>query len=138
MKRNLLFSLFLCVATTLSAQQKISINPETQYQTIEFFGAADAWSGHFVGEYWSDIAKRDIADLLFSQETDAAGNPVGIGLTMLRVNLGAGTLEQPEADIYPYQRRAESYKTVDGKSYDWGKCAGQEYFMQAAKDRGCN
>ena len=138
MKRNLLFALFLCATTTLSAQQKISINPETQYQTIEFFGAADAWSGNFVGKYWGEVPKRDIADLLFSQETDAAGNPVGIGLTMWRVNLGAGTLEQPEADIYPYQRRAESYKTVDGKSYDWGKCAGQEYFMQAAKDRGCN
>ena len=101
MKRNLLFALLLCATTSLSAQQKISINPETQYQTIEFFGAADAWSGHFVGEYWSDIAKRDIADLLFSEEVDAAGNPVGIGLTMWRVNLGAGTLEQPDAAISP-------------------------------------
>ena len=138
MKRNLLFALLLCATTSLSAQQKISINPEKQYQTIEFFGAADAWSGNFVGKYWGEVPKRDIADLLFSQQTDAAGNPVGIGLTMWRVNLGAGTLEQAEADIYPYQRRAESYKTIDGKSYDWGKCAGQEYFMQAAKDRGCN
>ena len=138
MKRNLLFALLLCATTSLSAQQKISINPEKQYQTIEFFGAADAWSGNFVGKYWGEVPKRDIADLLFSQQTDAAGNPVGIGLTMWRVNLGAGTLEQAEADIYPYQRRAESYKTIDGKNYDWGKCSGQEYFMQAAKDRGCN
>ncbi len=122
----------------MMAQQKISINPDIQHQTIEFFGAADAWSGNFVGKYWNDVTKRDIADLLFSEEVDAAGNPVGIGLTMWRVNLGAGTLEQPGADIYPYQRRAESYLTLDGRAYDWGKCAGQEYFMQAAKDRGCN
>lgn len=138
MKRALLSAICLFAGGTMMAQQKISINPDIQHQTIEFFGAADAWSGNFVGKYWNDVTKRDIADLLFSEEVDAAGNPVGIGLTMWRVNLGAGTLEQPGADIYPYQRRAESYLSLDGKSYDWGKCAGQEYFMQAAKDRGCN
>ena len=125
MKRVLLSVICLSVVGTIMAQQKVVINPAVQHQTIEFFGAADAWSGNFVGKYWSDVAKRDIADLLFSEEVDAAGNPVGIGLTMWRVNLGAGTLEQPEADIYPYQRRAESYLTLDGRAYDWGKCAGQ-------------
>ena len=131
-----LFSMIF--SATLMAQQRVSINPEIQHQTIEFFGAADAWSGNFVGKYWGEVQKRKIADYLFSQEIDATGNPVGIGLSIWRVNLGAGTLEQPEADIYPFQRRAESYMTVDGKGYDWGKCAGQEYFMQAAKERGCN
>ena len=131
---------FLAALLTISsvAQQKITVNPDIRYQTMEFFGAADAWSCDFVGKYWSDDAKEQIADYLFSQEYDASGNPEGIGLSIWRVNLGAGTLEQPGADIYPYQRRAESYMTVDGKSYDWGKCAGHEYFMQAAKDRGCN
>ena len=123
---------------TSAAQQKITINPDIRHQRMEFFGAADAWSGNFVGKYWAPERKAEIADWLFSQETDPSGNPVGIGLTIWRVNLGAGTLEQPDADIYPYQRRAESYRTVDGKNYDWGKCAGHEYFMQAAKDRGCN
>ena len=33
------------------------------------------------------------------------------------MNLGGGTLEAPNADIFPYQRRAESYLTVDGKNY---------------------
>lgn len=137
--RKILFtiaSLVSCVA--LMAQQRVTINPDVSYQTIEFFGAADAWCGNFVGKYWGEVPKREIADYLFSQEMDAAGNPVGIGLSIWRVNLGAGTLEQPGADIMPYQRRAESYLTVDGKSYDWSKCAGNEYFMQAAKERGCN
>lgn len=125
-------------AFTAAAQQKITIDPGTRHQTVEFFGAADAWSGNFVGKYWNEYRKKEIADYLFSQEYDPSGNPVGIGLSIWRVNLGAGTLEQPEADIYPYQRRAESYMTADGKGYDWGKCAGQEYFMQAAKERGCN
>ena len=120
------------------AQQRISINPDQHHQTIEFFGAADAWSGNLVGKLWEDANKEKIADWLFSVENDASGNPEGIGLSIWRVNLGAGTLEQPGADIYPYQRRAESYLTVDGKAYDWGKCAGNEWFMQAAKERGCN
>ena len=117
---------------------KVSVDPQEKFQTIEFFGAADAWSGNFVGKYWAENSKAKIADYLFSQEIDPSGNPIGIGLSIWRVNLGAGTLEQVGADIYPYQRRAESYLSLDGKSYDWGKCAGNEYFMQAARDRGCN
>ena len=131
-------ALIILTGIGAGAQQKINIDPQTRHQTMEFFGAADAWSGNFVGKYWSENSKTEIADYLFSQEYDASGNPVGIGLSIWRVNLGAGTLEQPGADIYPYQRRAESYMTVDGKGYDWGKCAGHEYFMQAAKERGCN
>lgn len=138
MKQFNLIILAALLTVSASAQQKITINPDTRHQTIEFFGAADAWSCNFVGKYWDENRKREIADYLFSQETDASGNPVGIGLSIWRVNLGAGTLEQPGADIYPYQRRAESYMTVDGKGYDWGKCSGHEYFMQAAKERGCN
>ena len=109
-----------------------------QKQTIEYFGAADAWSGNFVGKYWSEVSKQKIADWLFSQEYDANGNPKGAGLSAWRVNLGGGTLEAPNADIFPYQRRAESYLTVDGKNYDWGKCAGQEYWMAEAVKRGSN
>ncbi|MBR5138728.1 MAG: xylanase [Alistipes sp.] len=138
MKRFLLSIVCLASSLSLMAQQRVTINPDVEYQRIEFFGAADAWSGNFVGKYWGEVPKRQIADYLFSQEMDAAGNPVGIGLSIWRVNLGAGTLEQPGADIYPYQRRAESYMSLDGKSYDWSKCAGNEYFMQAAKERGCN
>ena len=138
MKKFLLSVLCILCCGALHAQQRVTINPDIKHQKIEFFGAADAWSGNFVGKYWGEVQKLTVADYLFSQEVDEAGNPIGIGLTMWRVNLGAGTLEQVGADIYPYQRRAESYLSVDGKSYDWGKCAGQEYFMQAAKERGCN
>ena len=136
-------SLYLTITLALlsfgmAAQSTVNINPEIKHQTMEFFGAADAWSGNFVGKYWNENRKKEIADYLFSQDFDASGNPVGIGLSIWRVNLGAGTLEQSGADIYPYQRRAESYITLDGSGYDWGKCAGHEYFMQAAKERGCN
>ena len=138
MKKYLVSTLAILICLGTEAQQKIVIDPQVRHQTMEFFGAADAWSGNFVGKYWSENSKKEIADYLFSQEYDASGNPAGIGLSIWRVNLGAGTLEQPGADIYPYQRRAESYMSLDGKGYDWGKCSGHEYFMQAAKERGCN
>ena len=116
----------------------LTINPYDKKQTIECWGAADAWSGNFVGKYWSETARQQIADLLFSQEYDESGNPKGAGLSVWRVNLGAGTLESPKCDIFPYHRRAECYLTLDGKNYDWGKCAGHEYWMDAAAKRGCN
>lgn len=136
--KSIVFCSFLTFSSSIFAQQAVTISPEQTHQVIEFFGAADAWSGNFVGKLWSDNCKKLISDYLFSQETDVSGNPVGIGLSIWRVNLGAGTLEQPGADIIPYQRRAEAYLNIDGNGYDWGKCAGQEYFMEEAKKRGCN
>ena len=32
------------------AQQRVAVNPDVRHQTIEFFGAADAWSANFVGK----------------------------------------------------------------------------------------
>lgn len=123
---------------TLSAQKKLGINPARTFQTIESWGAADAWSGNFVGKDWNEKERQQIADWLFSTELDSIGRPKGIGLSYWRVNVGAGTLEQADADIEPFRRRAESFLTVDGLHYDWGKCAGQLYFMREAVKRGCN
>lgn len=123
---------------TLSAQKKLGINPARTFQTIESWGAADAWSGNFVGKDWNEKERQQIADWLFSTELDSIGRPKGIGLSYWRVNVGAGTLEQADADIEPFRRRAESFLTVDGLHYDWGKCAGQQYFMREAVKRGCN
>ena len=133
-----LLALLIVVCIAKSQPLKVSINPDQKHQTIEYWGAADAWSGDFVGKYWSETSKQKIADWLFSQEYDENGNPKGAGLSAWRVNLGGGTLEAPNADIFPYQRRAESYLTVDGKNYDWGKCAGHEYWMSEAVKRGSN
>lgn len=124
---------------SLNAQvHQIIIEPEMMYQCIDNFAASDAWSSNFVGKYWGNKQKEQIAEWLFSQEVDASGNPKGIGLSLWRVNLGGGTLEQNDPDIQPYQRRAESFLTVDGRNYDWGKCQGQQYFMQRAVEHGCN
>src|SRR5574344_1074847 len=128
-KTSLLLVLFvsqICVAQT----KQITIDPTISFQEMQYFTASDAWSGGFVAKYWENTEKEQIAKWLFSQKTDEAGNPQGIGLSLWRVNLGAGTFEQDGADIQPIQRRAESFLTVDGKHYDWGKCTSQQYFMK--------
>lgn len=140
MKYRLLFYIiFILGSFTAGAQvRQVKVNPLKTFQTIDHFTASDAWSGNFVGQYWDSAQKEQVARWLFSQRLDDTGAPEGIGLSMWRVNLGAGTLEQDSADIVPYQRRAESFLGKDGRSYDWKKCAGQQYFMQKAASYGCN
>ena len=132
----LLFAAHLAFAD--ATKLDVSINPEKTFQTIDNFTASDAWSGNFAGQYFAAPQKEQIAKWLFSQKLGADGNPEGIGLSMWRFNIGGGTLEQNGANIQPYQRRAESFLTKDGKHYDWGKCSGQQYFMRKAKEYGCD
>ena len=119
------------VATTT-----LNVNLDMNLQTMESFGASDAWQCNFIGKNWPSDKKNQIADLLFSNELDADGNPKGIGLSLWRFNLGAGSTEQGEAsDIGDEWRRTECF-TTDGVSYDMTKQAGQVWFMKAAKERG--
>jgi O-glycosyl hydrolase len=112
----------------------ITVNPARTYQTIAHFGASDAWSCQFVGQ-WPDAKRNAIADLLFSRDTLAGGQPKGIGLSMWRFNIGAGTAEQGSGSgIGDEWRRAESFLTPDA-TYDWNKQAGQVWFLQAARQR---
>ncbi|WP_317173447.1 glycoside hydrolase [Echinicola arenosa] len=107
----------------------------TSYQTIEHFGASDAWSCQFVG-LWPEQKKRAIAELLFSQQNDSNGKPDGIGLSLWRFNIGAGSAEQGEqSGINDEWRRAESFLNSDG-TYDWDKQAGQVWFAQTAQEFG--
>ncbi len=115
---------------------KISPDPDQVYQTIDGFGASDAWRCQFVGKNWPLEKRERIADLLFSKEFNDNGNPKGIGLSLWRFNISAGTTEQGEAsDIGNPWRRGECFQNSDG-SYDWSKMVGQRWFLQAAKERG--
>lgn len=115
-------------------QLTLTINPNKTYQTIDNFGASDAWACQFVGN-WPDAKKNKIADLLFSNENDADGSPKGIGLSMWRFNIGAGSAGQgKDSGIRDEWRRAESFLNADG-TYNWQKQAGQVWFLKAAKKR---
>lgn len=114
----------------------LNVNLDMPLQTMESFGASDAWQCNFIGKNWPSDKKNKIADLLFSNELDADGNPKGIGLSLWRFNLGAGSTEQGDAsDISDEWRRTECF-TTNGVSYDMSKQAGQVWFMKAAKERG--
>ncbi len=138
MKLPLLFATLLASSLSATAQTNysVTISPKTTYQTIQDFGASDCWTADFVGKYFNDEQKSNAAQWLFSREFDSDGNPLGIGLSMWRVNLGAGSAEQGEnSGIADVTRRGYCYLDADG-NYDWTKSAGQQYFMQKAKDYG--
>lgn len=119
-----------------SETRAITIKLDQEQQTIDGFGASDAWRCQMIGKYWPEAKKNAIADLLFSKETDEKGNPKGIGLSIWRFYLGAGSMEQgPESDITDEWRRAECFQAPDG-TYNWQKQEGQRWFLQAARQRG--
>ena len=108
----------------------------TRYQTVHYFGASDAWTVQYVGQHWPLEQRKRVADLLFSTETDAAGTPLGIGLSAWRFNIGAGSAAQGDSSGIPnVWHRAESFGDPDG-SYDWSRHAGQRWMLQAARARG--
>ena len=111
------------------------IRKDSPCQTIRHFGASDAWSMQTIGLWTDTIEQTKIADWLFSMETDATGQPRGIGLSLWRFNLGAGSAEQGRESQINRDTRTECFLQADG-SYDWSRQAGQRRFLQLAKERG--
>jgi hypothetical protein len=114
----------------------LSLNLDDRAQQIEAFGASDAWSTQFIGSRWPVEKKEQAATFLFSRETDADGDPLGIGLSGWRFNIGAGSTEQgPSSQISDEWRRAECFLNADG-SYNWEKHEGQRWFLGQAAAHG--
>lgn len=119
-----------------SGIRTMKVRTNRELQSIDGFGASDAWRCQMVGKYWPEEKKNAIADMLFSKEFDAQGNPKGIGLSIWRFYLGAGSMEQGTgSDIFDEWRRAECFLSPDG-TYNWQKQEGQRWFLQAARKRG--
>ncbi len=135
MRYTLIIVAILFIATTSHAQVQVKVNPEITFQTIHNFGASDAWSCQFVGN-WPDEQRNRVADLLFSIETNKDGSPKGIGLSCWRFNIGGGSAEQKgDTKIGDPWRRTECFLQSNG-SFDWSKQKGERWFLKAAKDRG--
>jgi hypothetical protein len=130
------FGWFFLAFVGLGVQgQQINYNTQKTFQTMHSFGASDCWSMAIIGKNYPASKKNQIAEWLFSQEVDAQGNPKGIGLSLWRFNIGAGSFEQGQTSkISNEWRRAESFQT--GTTYDWEKQKGQQFFLQAAKKHG--
>jgi O-glycosyl hydrolase len=115
----------------------ITIDASQTFQIIESFGASDCWTVNYVGQYWNEAEKEQLARLLFSRERGADGKVEGIGLSAWRFNLGAGTREQGDASgIAEISRRAENFLSEDNDGYDWSKQAGQQWFLRKAIECG--
>lgn len=130
--------MYLGVDTCLQKPKTtVVINLSEVKQTIHSFGASDCWTAKYIGK-WADVQKKNqVADLLFSTDTLQDGSPKGIGLSLWRFNIGGGSYEQgTNSNIADEWRREECFLNADGSSYDWTKQAGQQWFLQAAKQRG--
>lgn len=126
----------LSVGNLKSQTTILTIDRQAVQQTMHSFGASDAWRAQFVGKNWP-LAKREaIADLFFSKEFDKKGNPKGIGLSLWRFNIGAGSVEQGDSSqIVQEWRRTECFLDKNG-NYNWNKQEGQRWFLEAARKRG--
>ena len=125
----------LATASAVCQAADFTIQTSSPRQTIRHFGASDAWSMQFIGLWENEAEQQKIADWLFSTKNDAQGKPLGIGLSVWRFNLGAGSVEQgKESQIQP-GTRTECFLTKDG-TYDWTKQKGQRKFLKMAKERG--
>src|SRR3954465_4200961 len=139
--RFCVIAFFLCYTISAKAQQPATIvihfNEKNTRQTIRNFAASDAWACQFTGN-WPDQKRNAMADWLFSMDTFANGNPKGIGLSMWRFNIGAGSAEQGDSSgIRDPWRRAASFplRKEDKRT---AELEGQLWFLQAAKKRGVN
>ncbi|TWR25697.1 beta-glycosidase [Mucilaginibacter pallidiroseus] len=114
----------------------ITINARDTAQRIDNIGASGCWFSEGIGKYWPVAKREKIAELLFSKKMDARGNPLGIGLSAWRFNIGGGTAEHGDSSgIKDFRRRAESFIAADG-TYDWNKQAGYQWFLRKARQFG--
>src|SRR5690554_1168012 len=95
--KRLLLSLLITSSLAINGQNTIHINVAEKHQTIRGIGASDAWNVDPVGKYWSNAVKEDLAQKLFSTANSPNGQPLGIGLSRWRFNIGGGSLEQGDA-----------------------------------------
>ena len=130
-RRRLWFALCLLpllpvLAPALRADYTARLDPTAPAQTFDGWGTSLCWFGNAVGR-WSEPQRRAIADLLFS--------PGGLGLTVVRYNIGGG--ENPDHHHMPAFRQMEGFEPSPGK-WDWNADAGQRWMLLAAVARGAN
>ncbi|MCQ2462263.1 MAG: hypothetical protein MJ177_02515 [Clostridia bacterium] len=113
---------------------KLTINSEITYQTMEGFGASGAWWAQLTGGWTSRessgmLTKDRIAQLLYSDEN-------GIGMSIYRYNLGAGSSRSGAGDYSNPERRADSFETTGG--YDFSRDANAVYMMKKCVEYGAD
>lgn len=132
-KFSVLIGIVVVFCANANAQAIIfTINPNNKAQTIQNIGASGAWYSEAIGKYWPQAKKERMAELLFSKGFDSLGNPLGIGLSAWRFNIGGGTAEQGDSSgISNPEKRVECFLQPNG-SYNWDKQKGYMWFVKKA------
>lgn len=112
---------------------QFTIDFSERYQTIRNFGASTGMRAIYLGEHWPQDVLSNMARWVFSKEVDSTGNPLGIGLSSFRFEIGAGSADNEKSGITRIWRKSESFLQADG-SYDWTKSQGLVYWMRQAKN----
>jgi len=134
MKKTFLSAMFMLAFLVLAWSQSITftINKKNTAQTISNIGASGAWFSEGIGKYWPSEKKEKMAGLLFSKSFNQDGDPLGIGISAWRFNIGGGTAEQGDSSgISDPVRRVECFLSPNG-TYDWEKQKGYMWFVRKA------
>ncbi|MFW5743690.1 MAG: glycoside hydrolase family 30 protein [Spirochaetota bacterium] len=107
----------------------VTFDATTRHQTIDNFGASQAWWVDIVGDRFPAEAMEEIADLLFGRER-------GIGLSCTRFNIGGGSVWYDTEYIENWFMRAECFQRGPNAPYDWTRHAGQRRLLELARERG--
>lgn len=113
---------------------RLIINVDKTYQTIESFGTSGCWWAQYVGGWDNEYkdtgrsVREEIAMLLFDRD-------YGIGLTNYRYNLGAGSADSGKGNFQDPHRRASSFE-IAPFVYDWNKDANAVWFLKKAVELG--
>lgn len=118
----------------------IKVDPNENLGTWEGWGSSLAWWARAIG----GTANADYyADLIYTTKT-TDGYP-GLGLNIVRYNVGGGGIEQPKENKGPklqWQMDIHGYWTdpnkTDPKSWDWSVDENQRSMMEKARARGAN
>ena len=121
-------SLSCCIWCIPIARADVTAKVQPLAPTFRFdgWGTSLCWFGNAVGR-WSEPQRSEIADLLFS--------PGGLGLTVVRYNIGGG--EVPGHRHMPAFRQMDGFQSASGE-WNWTADPGQRWFLQAAIQRGAN
>ena len=120
--------------------QVVKIDPNENLGQWEGWGSSLAWWARAIG----GTANADYyADLIYTTKS-IDGQP-GLGLSIVRYNVGGGGINQPQENKGPklqWQMDIHGYWTDqrngDPRSWSWSEDENQRSMMQKAKERGAN
>lgn len=125
--RGLLFAFMLSGFTAQGDEPRIVHLQRPDAEAIfDGWGTSLCWYANAIGR-WPEPQRSEVADALFSTK--------GLGLTVVRYNIGGG--ENPNHHHMQQFRQMDGFEPTEG-NWDWNADPGQRWLLQAAIKRGAN